>query len=68
VFYRNSNFDFSLHIAVTQLHTQPGVVKKLLDDTRECVMEILKSDDKNDTPTVRIPSDDMTFNFFCLYI
>jgi hypothetical protein len=49
-------FYFSLHIAVTQLHTQPGVVEKLLEDTRDCVSEILKSDNKNDTPTVRILS------------
>ena len=42
----------SLHIAVTQLHTQPGVVETLLRDTEECVAEILKSGDKNDTPTV----------------
>ncbi|UJR36609.1 hypothetical protein I4U23_029329 [Adineta vaga] len=43
-----------LHIAVTQIHTQPGFVKKLLDDTRECVAEILRSDNKNDTPTAVI--------------
>jgi len=43
-----------LHIAVTQLHTQPGVVEKLLEDTQQCVSEILKSDNKNDTPTAVI--------------
>ena len=47
-------FDFSIHIAVTQLHVQPGVVEKLLEDTRHCVSEIMQSDNKNDTPTVRI--------------
>ncbi len=51
----------SLHIAVTQLHTQPGVVDRLLEDTRECVAKILESDDKNDTPTVR--NTTISFNF-----
>lgn len=46
------NLCSSLHIAVTQVHTQPGFVEKLLDDTRECVADILRSDNKNDTPTV----------------
>ncbi len=48
------DFECSIHVAVTQLHTQPGVVEKLLEDTRQCVSEILKSNNKNDTPTVRI--------------
>lgn len=43
---------FSIHIAVTQLHTQDGVVDRLLEDTRQCVADILASDNKNDTPTV----------------
>ena len=42
-----------IHIAITQVHTQPGFVEKLLADTRECIAEILKSNKKNDTPTVR---------------
>lgn len=42
----------SIHIAVTQVHSQPGVVDKLLQDTRECVEEILKSDQKQETITV----------------
>jgi sphinganine-1-phosphate aldolase len=62
-----SNFDFSLHIAVTQLHTQPGVVEKLLEDTRDCVSEILKSDNKNDTPTVRTQQIPITFYFLFVY-
>lgn len=37
---------------MTQIHTQPGVVEKLLDDTRQSVTEILKSGKKNDTLTV----------------
>lgn len=41
-----------LHIAVTQVHTQPGVVDRLLKDTRECVEEILRSDNRTDTATV----------------
>jgi hypothetical protein len=43
-----------MHIAVTQIHTQPGIVDKLLEDTRQCVDEILKSDQKKDTVTVSI--------------
>jgi hypothetical protein len=43
-----------MHIAVTQIHTQPGIVDKLLEDTRQCVDEILKSDQKKDTVTVGI--------------
>jgi hypothetical protein len=35
-----------MHIAVTQIHTQPGIVDKLLEDTRQCVDEILESDEK----------------------
>lgn len=42
----------SLQIAVTQLHTQSGVIDKLIEDTRDCVTDIMRSDDKNDTPTV----------------
>ncbi|CAF2625081.1 unnamed protein product [Rotaria sp. Silwood2] len=43
-----------IHIAVTQVHTQPGIVEKLLEDTQQCVDEILKSDNKTDTVTVSI--------------
>ncbi|CAF1269847.1 unnamed protein product [Adineta steineri] len=43
-----------IHIAITQLHTQAGVADRLLQDTRDCVAEILKSDNKNDTPTAVI--------------
>ena len=50
--FETHRFCSRLHIAVTQVHTQPGFVEKLLDDTRECVADILRSDNKNDTPTV----------------
>lgn len=39
---------------MTQVHTQPGIVARLLEDTRQCVEEILQSDNKNDTVTVCI--------------
>jgi len=42
-----------VHIAVTQVHTQPGVIDRLMEDTKECVAEILQSDTKVDTATVR---------------
>ena len=42
----------SLHIAVTQIHTQPGLVEKLMKDTKQCVADILKSDRKDETKTV----------------
>ena len=50
--YCERNGRSSLHIAVTQLHTQPGVIEQLIEDTREAVAAVLKSDNKNDTPTV----------------
>ena len=42
-----------IHIAVTQIHSQPGVVERLLEDTRQCVKDILKSDRQDETKTVR---------------
>jgi hypothetical protein len=42
-----------LQIAITQLHAQPGVIDRLLEDTRQCVDEIIRSGSKNDTPTVK---------------
>ena len=41
-----------MHIAVTLIDTQPGIVNKLLEDTRICVAVILQSGDKKDTATV----------------
>lgn len=64
-----------LHIAVTQLHTQAGVVERLLQDTRECVDEIMKSDNKNDTPTAviygtnqKVPDKSLVCDMAKLYI
>lgn len=45
---------YRMHIAVTQVHTQPGVVDKLLEDTRQCVAEILSSENTKDTVTVSL--------------
>ena len=42
-----------IQIALTQLHTQPGVIERLVNETRECVAEIRQSNSKNDTPTVK---------------
>jgi len=64
-----------LHIAVTQLHTQPDVVEKLIEDTRKCVSEILKSDNKNDTPTAviygtnqKVPDKSLVCDMAKLYV
>lgn len=46
------SFFSRIHIALTQIHAQPGVIDKLLEDTRQCVKEILSSSDKKDTITV----------------
>jgi len=64
-----------MHIAVTQLHSQPGVVDRLLSDTRQCVEEILKADKKHDTPTAviygtsqKIPDKSLVCDMAKLYI
>ncbi|CAF0916017.1 unnamed protein product [Rotaria sp. Silwood1] len=64
-----------LHIAVTQLHTQPGVADKLLEDTRQCVVEILTKEDMNDTPTAviygtnqKVPDKSLVCDIAKLYI
>lgn len=64
-----------IHIAVTQLHTQEGVVERLLDDTRQCVADILASGDKNDTPTAviygtnqKVPDKSLVCDMAKLYI
>lgn len=36
-----------VHIAVTKLHTQPGVKEKFVDDLRICVQEVMSSDGRN---------------------
>ena len=43
---------YSIHIAVTMLHTKPGVVERLLNDIRECVQEIMKNPDAKCEGTV----------------
>ncbi|CAF3535396.1 unnamed protein product [Rotaria sordida] len=64
-----------LHIAVTQLHTQPGVVEKLLKDTRQSVAEILKTKNMSDTPTAviygtnqKVPDKSLVCDIAKLYI
>ncbi|CAF5022183.1 unnamed protein product, partial [Rotaria magnacalcarata] len=64
-----------IHIAVTQIHTQPGIVDKLLEDTRQCVEEILKSNTKKDTVTAviygtnqKIPDKSLICDMTKLYI
>ncbi|CAF1245672.1 unnamed protein product [Adineta steineri] len=64
-----------MHIAVTQIHTQPGVVDKLLEDTRQCVREILTSDVKKDTATAvlygtnqKVPDKSLVCDIVKLYI
>ncbi|CAF0812803.1 unnamed protein product [Didymodactylos carnosus] len=42
----------AIHIAVTQLHTLPNVIEKLISDTKESVNKILSENMKNDTPTI----------------
>lgn len=37
----------SIHIAVTVLHTQPGVAEKFINDVREITKEILKNPPKD---------------------
>ncbi|CAF4265263.1 unnamed protein product, partial [Adineta steineri] len=64
-----------MHIAVTQIHTQPGVVDKLLEDTRQCVRDILTSDVKKDTATAvlygtnqKVPDKSLVCDIVKLYI
>jgi len=64
-----------LHIAVTQIHTQPGLVDKLIKDTKECVADILKSDRKDDTKTAviygtnqKVPDKSIVCDMAKLYI
>ena len=43
-----------VHIAVTKLHTQPGIKEKFISDMKTAVSEVMKSDDKNLGKTVRM--------------
>ena len=56
LYFPSIHIHSSLQIALTQLHTQPGVIDQLLEETRDCVADIMKSDNKNDTPTVSLIS------------
>ncbi|CAF1562285.1 unnamed protein product [Rotaria magnacalcarata] len=64
-----------LHIALTQLHTLPGVIEKLIEETRECVAEVMKRDNTNDTPTAviygtnqKVPDKSIVCDMAKLYI
>ncbi|CAF1661473.1 unnamed protein product [Adineta ricciae] len=64
-----------VHIAVTQIHTQEGVVEQLLEDTRQCVTEILQSNNKKDTVTAviygtnqKVPDKSLICDMTKLYI
>jgi len=43
-----------VHIAVTKLHTQPGIKEKFISDMKNAVSEVMKSDDKHLGKTVRV--------------
>ncbi len=45
-------FKFSIHIAVTKLHTKPGVAEKFVVDLKECVRDIIGREDRQLGKTV----------------
>ena len=43
-----------MHIAVTKMHTQPGVAQRFVKDLRDCVKEIMRKDDRKMGKTVNL--------------